>query len=860
MDGIGLPEKGVFKPDPFQTQATELIREFDVLVSAPTGAGKTWIAEKAMEEVLARGGRSWYASPLKALSNAKLTEFREKFGPQTVGILTGDRKDNPDTSIIVGTTEILRNQLYDAMARGADLDIDLVVLDEAHYLNDPDRGVVWEEVIIYLPPRVRLLLLSATLANAEELSGWLFGIRGQTNRIVRTDKRPVPLNPIFMAPDGMILPLLKDGGLSPGIAHLLGRRKSGSRSIPISRVMSGLETMNLLPSIFFLTSRADCDKASALAASPPGERWASTFSVLNREVDLFLDKYTFLKNHRMIPRIRRFGVASHHAGHLPHFKLLVENLMQKGLLRAIFSTSTVAAGVNFPARSVVISHSDRFNGREFQSLDATELTQMTGRAGRRGKDRVGFAVFLPGPHQDLSLMAALSQSAPEPIKGRMHLSFSMVLNLLNSHSPDLIKTILSLSLAAYQSAGADPGKKPRYLDRLMEDLKKGECKEIEQAIIQRRSQSRLESRKGEIEQGWEVFEAGLRMDGLLVPGRIFMDFRGRPWVVMRRADRKGRPGVFAVRLGPKIKLNHGRLRLKFVGQDRIERISDKVVEILPDRQLVPRLRKLVNSKFKPLKGRVELTSKGKRRMQEAIEELDTLKATLAVSTCPGCALKDVCLVYPPSQLGQSLNRAEEWLERLAQEKKRLWLGFLKRMDFLKQEGFLDPQNKLTDLGRWAAGLRLDHPLIIARAINQKCLPPDNPALMAALTAPFVLDRTRAWPSSVKKIKINAALRSGFKNLEKRLAPLAQRQAEAGFKAPRFFFPPALAVYLWARGMPFEELVNIFQVESGDMASLFLRTAENLRQLRSLKKTHPQLALGAGKARELLLKEPVIVPE
>ena len=473
LEGIGLPKKTPFKADPFQSQAVELVREHDVLVSAPTGSGKTWIAEQAMEELLQRGGRSWYASPLKALSNSKLIEFRQKFGASQVGILTGDRKENSEAPIIVGTTEILRNQLYDAMAGGADLQVDLVVLDEAHYLDDPDRGVVWEEVIIYLPPRVRLLLLSATLANAEELSDWLAGIRKQPCRIVRSDERPVPLNPVFMAPDGMILPLLKEGRLSPGISHLLGRRKSLSRSIPLSRVMVGLEVLNLLPAIFFLTSRADCDKAAARAAAPKSTAWTDLLPELNREIDLFLDKYDFLKGHRMIHLMRRYGVASHHAGHLPHFKLLVERLMQRGLLRAIFSTSTVAAGVNFPARSVVISNSDRFNGRDFQNLSATELTQMTGRAGRRGKDKVGFALFLPGPHQDLALMAALVVAPPDPIKGQMHLSFSMVLNLLMSHTTEMVKTVLSLSLAVFQSAGAEPQDRPRYLERLAQELKKG---------------------------------------------------------------------------------------------------------------------------------------------------------------------------------------------------------------------------------------------------------------------------------------------------------------------------------------------------------------------------------------------------
>jgi ATP-dependent RNA helicase HelY len=860
LNRIGLPEKTPFKPDPFQSRAVELAREHDVLVSAPTGSGKTWIAEKAMEELLQKGGRSWYASPLKALSNSKLLEFRGKFGDDRVGILTGDRKENSDAPLIVGTTEILRNQLYDAMAEGKDLNLDLVILDEAHYLDDPDRGVVWEEVIIYLPARVRLLLLSATLANAEELSGWLAGIRKQPYRIVAGEERPVPLNPIFMAPDGIIMPLIKEGRLSPGIAHLLNRRKSLFRAIPLNRVMTGLETLNLLPAIFFLTSRADCDKAVARMSAPKTKTWASRLDELNREIDLFLEKYGFLRGHRMIPLMRRYGVASHHAGHLPHFKLLVERLMQKGLLRAIFSTSTVAAGVNFPARTVVISNSDRFNGRDFQNLSATELTQMTGRAGRRGKDRVGFALFLPGPHQDLSLMAALVGAPPDPIQGQMHLSFSMVLNLLMSHTPEMVKTVLSLSLAVYQSAGAEPQARPRYLDRLARELEQSNCGEIGRALVQRRTQARLEGRKARLEQGWERMEEDLRMRDLLLPGRIFLDLRSRPWMAMRRADRKGRPGVLAVRLGPKIKLNHGRLRLKFVGRDRIGAITAETVPIVGDRQLLPRLRKLSNKEFRPLEEKGELSLKARESLAQAREELARLESELSGSPCLGCGLAQKCLAFPPSSFGENLNRAEDWLQRLAQERERLWMGFLSRVDFLIQEGFLGQDHTLTDLGLIAAALRVDHPLIMARAVLEGVLPEDNPALLAALTAPFVLDRDRAWQVSLKKFQIPGSLESAFRKVEKSLAPLAGRQLDAGFEAPRFLFSPALAVYGWARGTPFEELTKAFQVEAGDLASLILRTAENLRQFRSLKKTHPQLVDCSRKAGQAILREPVIVPD
>ena len=208
---IGVPEQTPFAPDPFQVEALAAIERADCLVTAPTGAGKTWIAEQAIALTLERGGRSWYASPLKALSNSKHAEFSATFGADKVGILTGDRKENADAPVVVGTTEILRNQLYDAMHLGRDIDTDLVVLDEAHFMGDPDRGVVWEEVMIYMPARVPLLMLSATVGNADEIAAWLASIRDKTCIVVEATERPVELYPLFFHPSGTLLPLLSPG-------------------------------------------------------------------------------------------------------------------------------------------------------------------------------------------------------------------------------------------------------------------------------------------------------------------------------------------------------------------------------------------------------------------------------------------------------------------------------------------------------------------------------------------------------------------------------------------------------------------------------------------------------------------------
>lgn len=461
---IGRPAPSDFVPDPFQLEAVQAAAAGDCLVTAPTGAGKTWIAQQVMNSVYETGGRVWYATPLKALTNAKLAEFSAHFGPEHVGILTGDRKENPDAPIIVGTTEILRNQLYDAMHRGVALRTDFVVLDEAHYLGDTDRGVVWEETMIYLPRRIPLLLLSATIGNAHQIAGWLESIRNKPCRVINETTRPVPLVPLFLHPDGTLYPLLvtpkgqSKSRLYKRVSDILNARRkprlgSAGRLPPFGELLKILRKFRLLPAIFFLKSRADCDRALQLCLQnsiKDPERAA----VLNQRISQLVDAYAHIKKHRQRWLLEQLAVGSHHSGQLPAWKLVLETLMSEGLLDAIFATSTVAAGVDFPARTVAFLNSDRFNGREFVPLDSTELQQMTGRSGRRGKDRVGFALVIPGRYMDVRSVARLFTAPPAPVHSQIRINFSMALNLLLSHTPPEIENLLHKSLAAYQRHGA----------------------------------------------------------------------------------------------------------------------------------------------------------------------------------------------------------------------------------------------------------------------------------------------------------------------------------------------------------------------------------------------------------------------
>lgn len=232
LEGIGTPPPKPFKPDPFQLEALAALEYEDVLVTAPTGSGKTWIAREEIRRLLESGRRAWYTSPLKALTNSKYQEFIDEFGAERVGILTGDRKENSDAPLIVGTTEIYRNQLFDSLRGGSQVSADLVVLDEAHYLADEDRGHVWEEAIILTPARIRLLLLSATIGNANEFALWLEEIRGvRCGVITGPGRRPVPLRAAVLLPDRRLLPLLNEkGNLNREIADMIEREERKRRS------------------------------------------------------------------------------------------------------------------------------------------------------------------------------------------------------------------------------------------------------------------------------------------------------------------------------------------------------------------------------------------------------------------------------------------------------------------------------------------------------------------------------------------------------------------------------------------------------------------------------------------------------
>ncbi|CAM8956180.1 unnamed protein product [Rhodiola kirilowii] len=467
-----------FQIDKFQRLAIQaFLNGSSVVVSAPTSSGKTLIAEAAAVATVARGKRLFYTTPLKALSNQKFREFRETFGDDNVGLLTGDSAVNKDAQVLIMTTEILRNMLYQSVGTASSgsglFQVDAIVLDEVHYLSDISRGTVWEEIVIYCPKEVQLICLSATVANADELAGWIGQIHGKTE-LVTSSKRPVPLTWHFSTKTSL-LPLLSEKGTEmnrklslsylqdnsadikfaseEGYRRRNRRRESGTSNYnntgmsgqsPLSKndintirrsqvpqikdTLWHLKSRDMLPAVWFIFSRKGCDAAV---------QYVDDNDLLNEievaEVELALKRFRFqypdAVRESALKGLKR-GVAAHHAGCLPLWKSFIEELFQRGLVKVVFATETLAAGINMPARTSVISSLSKRSQSGRIQLTSNELLQMAGRAGRRGIDERGHVVLIQTPYEGAEQCCKLLFAGTEPLVSQFTASYGMVLNLL----------------------------------------------------------------------------------------------------------------------------------------------------------------------------------------------------------------------------------------------------------------------------------------------------------------------------------------------------------------------------------------------------------------------------------------------
>jgi ATP-dependent RNA helicase HelY len=878
LEGIGTPARGEFKPDPFQLEAFAALEHEDVLVTAPTGSGKTWIAREEIRRLLAAGKRAWYTSPLKALTNSKYQEFSEAFGGENVGILTGDRKERADAPLIVGTTEVYRNQLFDALREGRELGTDLVIMDEAHYLADEERGHVWEEAIILTPPRVRLLLLSATVGNAEEFAAWVAEVRGvRCGVVTRPGARPVPLRAAFLYPDGQLAPLFDEAGhFNAEIANFLqrstpqrhasnrwGERREPPRGarmhmpeMPPAALLSALGSYDLLPSIVFLPTRRRCDEAAAEAALGRRDAQIERREARRTLMRDFTAEHAEIRKHRHWNAVLNGGVASHHAGHLPAWKLLIEKLMSAGLLDAIFATATVAAGVDFPARTVVLSNIDVRRGQGWRTLTASEFQQMTGRAGRRGRDRVGFIVAAPGTHQDPQKMAALLGASPDPLESQFRATYTTLLNLLDAYGNFAqVREIAARSFAhreAVERVARMEQERAEAERRIEQKLTDAGCEFSPDAA---RGLERLASARDKLlgsapQTRTEVFLHWLA--DAVVPGRVVSIGRSSRRLVFVTERRDGNF------VGVRENGHRASLDLTRVGRvyEEVYPLTEEArdaafAEVREGRAALlpePRLRDartgtdeavdLINELMEALTASLVASATRDETSEATVDEDDRRRRC---EEALWAALKDA----------ETAERAERRIEALRAE---VWQPFERRARVLEHFGYLDfASERTTERGRWLADLRLDRPLLVGEAIERNLFASLDAARAAGLMAALAADAERDYG----ELQLDDALVSTLAEFERIAYEVASVEWRHGLDpAPEMNFSAAAAVVRWAKGMKWDELVRQTRAEEGDLFRLLSRTGESLMQIGNLRESHPAAARVAYEAAESILREPV----
>jgi ATP-dependent RNA helicase HelY len=693
-----------------------------VLVAAPTGAGKTVVGEFAVRCAIERGERAFYTTPIKALSNQKFRDLVETYGARKVGLLTGDTSINGNADIVVMTTEVLRNMIY---AQSAALDrLGVVVLDEVHYLADRFRGSVWEEVIVHLDTRTAIVALSATVSNTEEFGAWLTEVRGDAVVVV-SETRPIPLWPHVLLREG-VFDLYAPGvdatepGPSPrlnpeldAVMHRIrhadgfrqrerGRGRGGRRPPPRFAVIDVLDAQGLLPAIVFVFSRAGCEdavdqvRAAGIALTTEAERRRIAAIVEDKcsavpGADLTALGYPHWLNHL------EAGIAAHHAGMIPLFKEVVEELFTAGLIKVVFATETLALGINMPARSVVLEKLVKWDGDSHKELTPGEYTQLTGRAGRRGIDIEGHAVVVEHPGFDAEVLGRLASRRTYPLMSSFRPSYNMAINLVARSGVARAREVLEMSFAQYQAdrSVVSQARRVRELDTALVGYREAitcDLGDFMQYATLRERLSRLE--KSDVRKAvHERRERGVKATRRLRPGTIVRLFGGRHkgLVVVVSGDKSDQPRPLVIteaarsfRLSP-VDLHHG---FEEVGEMRIpQHIDTRHVQVRRDLAagLIAHARELPS--LRGVKPRAEDAPDATER-PDFPAEADDLRKAIRSHPCHACPQRD-----DHSRWAERYFRALRDRDRLNQEISRetgsIARTFDRRCDVLTQLGYLD---------------------------------------------------------------------------------------------------------------------------------------------------------------------------
>ena len=863
-----------FALDDFQVRAiAALDAGRSVLVAAPTGSGKTVVAEHAVASALAQGGKAFYTAPIKALSNQKYADLVARYGAGKVGLLTGDTSVNGDAPIVVMTTEVLRNMLY---AGSSTLNtLAYVVMDEIHYLADRFRGPVWEEVILHLPESVRLVGLSATVSNAEEFGEWLVEVRGDTTVVV-DEHRPVPLWQHMLA-GGRMMDLFAGEGpdghnrINPQLLRHTddlsrfhvpwsrnrnnkdrdqrGRPPRGSGFKPPSRVdiVQRLDGAGLLPAIDFVFSRAGCD-AAVLQCVRAGLRLNSHDEVEQiREVieektkDLPQGDLMVLGYWEWREALER-GIASHHAGLLPAFKETVEELFVRGLVKVVFATETLALGINMPARTVVLEKLVKYNGEAHVDLTPGEYTQLTGRAGRRGIDVEGHAVVVWQPGVDPKAVGGLASTRTYPLRSSFRPGYNMAVNLVNQLGAAAAREILEQSFAQFQADRSVVGL-ARRIERNREAL--GGYAEAmtchlgdftEYASLRRRVAERekalarqnTSAKRAEAAQSLERLRKG---DVIAVPS--------------------GRRSGLAVVIDPGLE-PLGEARPFVVTEDRwAGRLSSAdfplPVEVLGKMRLPkqvdtrsPKSRRDLAASLRAT-GIVAPAMRKRRSTADDDAELATLRRALRAHPCHGCEKREEHARWG-ERYHRLLAETEQVERKVAATTHSLAREFDRIRGLLRERGYLHaeeggPGEEVTEHGKRLTRLYSESDLLAAECLRHGVWRDLDPAELAAVVSALVYEARRDGPLEARlppgkvsdALTATARLWAELEDDERRHRLDRTRQPDPGF---------AWAVYRWARGESLEKVLsaaeeNGAELGAGDFVRWCRQVIDFLDQIRDV---------------------------
>jgi ATP-dependent RNA helicase HelY len=839
-----------FPLDDFQVTAIDAVDAGrSVLVAAPTGSGKTVVAEFAIERALDRGGKAFYTTPLKALSNQKFGDLVARHGADRVGLLTGDNAVNSEAPVVVMTTEVLRNMLYE---RSGTLDgLMTVIMDEVHYLQDPYRGAVWEEVLIHLALSASVVCLSATISNAEEFGEWIQTLRGETTVVIE-ERRPVPLehhyligrrlHPMHIEQEGVLLPNpyvvsldqqelrvkeYRRVGSNAIQTHRMNRPREGHRRVYAPRreeVVEVLAQADMLPAIYFVFSRAGCDRSVQwmresgvhLTTRPEAdrirERAESRAAWIDEEDLVTLGFYEFLDG-------LTAGVAAHHAGMLPVFKETVEELFEAGLVKVVFATETLSLGINMPARTVVIEDLWKFQGERHEILTPGEYTQLTGRAGRRGIDALGHAVVVYQRQVPFERVAGLAATRTYDLNSSFRPSYNMAVNLVRNYDRERAHQLLNSSFAQFL---ADRGVVS------LEQQREHDRKALEGY------RANLECHLGDFDEYWSLLNEAKRLREEDRRGRereridairtIVAGLRPGEVIHLPRARRRGLAVVLSSRDGKPTVLSEDRsyFRLSAKDFDDPPTVLTRIVLPRSGSSRSARYRRDVASALVSL--HVKRPRETRHPVDPAVErkaaELEARGASHPCASCP-----DLGTHVRWATRADTLAAQMKGVDRRIQIRtETLARQFDRVLAVLEALGYVDGWT-ITPKGRTLARIYGEGDLLVGESLSTALFEGLSPPEVASLLSTVVYESRERVPlpgelptgTTRDRYELLERTYRRIRRVEEEHQVELSRSLDAGFATP---------VFHWAEGKPLEDVLEETEMAPGD----FVRNCKQLVDL------------------------------